>query len=155
MEPFAAQAAGALEFGKARLLAGIEDLSPQQLAAVPPGFSNSIASLVVHVAGLEVGMAHGILGRPLPEDLKAEYLRDRPQNPIPQPANETAATLTAKLNRARGILLPVLEGLKAADLTREVVMGPNRSLTVRMILVMLANHQMQHYGQIQMIKKFI
>jgi len=154
LAPFAAQALGAVEFGKARLLAALEGQSPEQLAAVPAGFSNSIASLVVHIAGTEVTMAHGILGRPLPDDLKAEYLRDRPQNPIPQPAGETVATLTAKREKALGILRQALAGLTAEDVAREVPLGPNRSATVRWMLTALPNHQMQHFGQIQMIKKF-
>lgn len=155
LAPFAAQALAAVELGKARLLAALEGLTPEQLATAPAGFSNSIAALLVHLSGTEVGMAHALLGRSLPDDLRAEYLRDRPQNPIPQPVGETLATLTAKREKALAILRQAVAGLRPEDAGREVQLFGDRTATVRWVLTILGNHQMQHFGQIQMIKKFL
>ncbi len=153
-----ALACAALDSGQARLLGLVQDLSPEQLEKVPAGLSNSLATLVVHVAATEVRMAHRLAGRPandIPGDVRAEYLMDVPQNPLPQPRGETAATLRAKAEKARGMLRDALAGLGDADLEREIVMGPERSGTVRWVLTILPSHQMQHFGQMQMIRKFV
>ena len=52
-----------LDSGQARILDLIKELGPDQLAKVPQGLSNSLATLVVHVAATEVRMAYRIMGR--------------------------------------------------------------------------------------------
>lgn len=148
-----------LDSGQTRMLALLKELGPDQLAKVPAGLSNSIATLLVHVAATEVRMAYRVMGRQVPADvpadLQAEYLIDQPQNPLPQPRGETAESLTAKAEKARRILKEALAGLGEADLERELHLGPDRSATVRWALSLLPTHQTQHFGHMQMIRKMV
>jgi len=104
-------------------------------------------------------MAYRVMGRQVPADvpaeLRVEYLMDQMQNPLPQARGETAASLGAKAGNAREILKQALAGFGEADLEREFGLGPDRSATLRWVLAMLPGHQMQHFGQMQMIRKFI
>ncbi len=143
-----------LDRGQGRVFDVLKDLTPEQLARVPEGLSNSIATLVVHVAAVEVRMAHRIQGTAAPADLQAEFLLDRPQNPLPAPSAETAESLRGKAAKARDVLRAALAGLTEADLGREVL-GPNGTATVRLALSILPAHQMLHFGQMQIIRKLV
>ncbi|HWI62306.1 MAG TPA: DinB family protein [Symbiobacteriaceae bacterium] len=147
---------GSLEFGRNRLLAAMKDLTPEQLAKVPAGYGNSIATLALHIAATEVSFAHRIMGKPMTAELEAEYPKHLAGTPLPAPAPETtAAELTARLEKSRGILAEALAALSEADLAREIPMGPDRSATVGWMLAILLGHQSQHYGHIQMIAKLV
>lgn len=100
-------------------------------------------------------MAHQLNGESLPDDLAQEFLRNRPQSPLPIAGGETVESLMAKLTKSRSILLEALSRLTEADLTREIIYSPERSMTVRWLLALTPNHQMLHYGHIQMIRKLI
>jgi uncharacterized damage-inducible protein DinB len=155
LHPVVAHILAGVDFGRTRLSGTIKDLSPEQLIQAPVGFPNSIATLVVHIASTEVRLAHSLNGEPLPDDLAEEFLRNQPQNPLPQAKGETIESLQAKLTKSRSILLGALSRLSDPDLTREIVFNPDRSVTVRWILVLLTNHQMLHLGHIQMIRKLV
>ena len=159
MDPRAAVSCAALDVGQTRLLGLLQELQPDELRKVPAGLSNSIATLAVHVAATEIRMAYRLMGRQVPADVPAElrvdYLMDQPQSPLPEARGETAASLRAKAELARGVLKEALAGVGAADLEREIPLGPDRSATVRWALAMLPSHQMQHLGQMQMIRKLL
>ncbi len=147
-----------LDAGQARLLDLLSELGPERLARVPAGLHNSLAALALHVAATEVRMAYRLTGRQpgdIPAPLRAAYLMDGPQSPLPQPQGETAATLRAKAEQARGLLREALASLREADLEREVVMGPERTATVRWMLTLLPSHQLQHFGQMQIIRQLV
>jgi uncharacterized damage-inducible protein DinB len=143
-----------LDRGQGPILNLIQDLTPDQLAQVPPGLDNSIATLVLHVAAIEARMAHRIAGRPMPADLQAEFLLDQPQNPLPQARGETAETLRAKAEKARDLLRQTLADVGEADLAGQVPFGSGTA-TVRFALAVLPTHQAQHYGQMQMIRRLV
>lgn len=153
LDPFVAGAVLPLEFGYLRVQKLIEGLTPEQLAATAPGFANSIASLVVHVAGYEITCAHRITGTAVPEAFKPVYLMDRPAVAVAE--GETVESLTTKMAEARAYLLKTLAGVKAADLDREFAMGPERTGTVRWVLGLLSYHQNEHLGQIILLKKLV
>lgn len=153
VDGFVAGVAAALDFGAQRVRANIAGLTPEQLLAKPAGFSNAIATLVVHLCGAEVSFAHRLMGKTVPDELKATYLLDQPYNPLPTPAGETVESLTAKMEQARSILMEALSKVTAADLERKFPFGPEREGTGRWMLALLPNHQAQHLGHIQMIKK--
>jgi uncharacterized damage-inducible protein DinB len=155
MDPVIAATWNALSFGEPRLRDLIKELTPEQLTARPAQFKNSIASLVLHAAGTNVSFAHFLKGEPVAEDLKAEYLLNLPQNPIPQPEGETAASLTAKWEKAWQILHDALAGLTAADLDRELTHPKGQKFTVRWLLSLLPYHQTLHYGHMQMIRQHL
>jgi len=148
----------ALDFGLGRLKDAIRDLTPEQLAAVPAGdsFKNSIATLVVHLAGTEVSFAYRFRGEAVPANLEAEYLLDKPHHPaLPAPEGETAESLIAKLEKARAILSEAAAQLTDADLDREWQGPGGRKMTVRTLLAILPQHQGQHYGHIQYLKRMV
>lgn len=144
----------AFTFGRTRFNRLLEGLTPEQVAAKPAGFNNSIAAVVVHVAGTEVLFAHRILGTEMPAELKAEFLLDQPQSPLPQPAGETVESLIAKLERAEGMIKEALISLKEQDLDRELKPG-QQAYTVRWLLSLVAYHATNHFGQLQMIKQHL
>lgn len=147
----------ALEFGAQRMRATVQELTPEQLAAVPKaeGFENSVATLVMHVAAVEINMAHRLMGKELPAELKAEYRLDQPQNPLPKVEGETAESLLAKFDKARAVLREAFEGLTDADLDREWEGPGGRKRKFRELVQMLPQHQGQHYGHIQYVLRLI
>jgi uncharacterized damage-inducible protein DinB len=159
VDPRVAVWCAGLDSGQGRMLDLLKDLGPDQLAKAPAGLSNSLATLAVHVAATEVRMAYRLMGKTVPADvptdLQAEFLIDQPQNPLPQPRGETAESLRAKLEKARGVVKQALAALSEADLDREIRLGPERTATVRWALGILPTHQMQHFGQMQMIRKLV
>lgn len=155
LHPYIAGIATAMEFGRAALKRNLQGLTPEQLSATAPGFANSIATLVVHLAGYEIVCAHRILGTPMPDELKVEFLRDQPQTPIPAAVGETADTLVNKLDRSRAYLMKVLATVTPDDLDREFQLGPDRSATVRWVLGLIPYHQDEHLGQILLLKKLV
>lgn len=152
-EGMVAGIAAALAFGQQRLKATIKELSPEQLTAVPAGLTNSIATLVNHVAGVEANLAHRLMGQTTPEELKAEYLLNLPQSPLPVAVGETVESLTEKMDRARSLLSGALANLSDADPTREIAMSGDRVATLRWLLALLPVHQAMHLGHIQFIKR--
>jgi uncharacterized damage-inducible protein DinB len=156
-EPQVAMASASLEAGQRRIFDLIAPLTPEQLEQVPAGLANSIATLVVHVAATELRMASRLRGpgAEIPAAQRAAYRLDLPQNPLPAISGETADTLRNKAVQARALLREAFAGLRAADLGRELAAGPDRTITPRWMLVMLPLHQVQHYGQMQMVRRLL
>lgn len=145
-----------LEFGRQRLKAALEGMTPEQLTQVPTGLGNSIATLVVHIAGTEANMAFRLMGQPLPDDLKEEFLLYKTETgTLPEATGETVDSLTGKLDRSREMLIQVLGRMSESDLDREMEFSGGRHPTIRWALALLPHHQGQHLGQIQMIKKLL
>ncbi|BAD40738.1 DinB family protein [Symbiobacterium thermophilum] len=150
-----------LAFGLRTIQGAIRDLTPEQLAFVPPGLANSIATLVLHVAATEVVVAEQVLGRRAAEDLRRAVLLDRytpaPGAPIPAAdPGETAESLIGKLERARAEVLGALEALTPADLERTFPFRPGgRPQPLTFFLQLLPFHIASHYGQIALIKRFL
>lgn len=154
MVGFAAGIAAALDFGFARVKGFVKDLTPAQLEAVPAGYSNSIATLIIHTYGLEGRLSYSLRGQQVPEAVAAELLLNLPRTQtLPEVKGETAESLLAKMEKAHGLLLATLAELTEADLDREMPMGPDRKVQARYMLSLLPQHQGQHYGHMQYIKK--
>lgn len=148
----------ALAFGQDRLKEAIRGLTPEQLAAVPAGesFKNSIATLVVHLAGTEISFAYLFRGEPVPQALQEAFLLDKPHKPtLPAPQGETAESLVAKLEQARSILTQAVEQLTDEDLDRDLPGPGGRKMSIRALLSILPQHQGQHFGHIQYIKRMV
>lgn len=154
LDPYVAGLFSVMEFGRPRLLRAIQGLTPAQLAAMAPGFVNSIASLALHIAANELEFAHLIMGTPVPEELKSEFLLDRPET-VPVAEGETAKSLTEKLERSRAYLMERLATVSQADLDREVSVGSDQTATVRWLLALIPHHQSNHVGQILRLKKLV
>lgn len=152
---FVAGISAALDFGVDRVKSAIAELNGEQVSRVPEGFKNSIAALVVHVAGVEMNFAFRLQGKTTPDELKAQYLLDQPQSPLPAPQGETGATLVAKMEQARNLLKAAFEQLTDADLNAEWEAPSGKKISYRYLLSLLPHHQGQHYGHIQYIKQMI
>lgn len=151
---FAEGIAAALDFGFGRVKALVKDLTPEQLETVPEGFGNSIATLIAHTYGLEARLGYDLQGQQMPEAVAAELLLNLPRTQtLPAVKGETAESLLAKMEKARGLLLEGLGQMTEADLARELPMGPGRMVSVRFVLSLLPQHQGQHFGHMQMVKK--
>lgn len=154
LNPFVAGVAASLDFGFRWIQALVEELTPEQLARVPAGFRNSIATLIVHTAGSEIYYAHRLTGTEIPDELKLEYLLDKPLSPLPAATGETAQSLIAKMVKAREVLLKAIARVSEADLLREANFGPDQQ-GVRWVLSLLPNHQAMHLGQVLLIKQHV
>ncbi len=153
---FAAGIEAALDFGVARVKDLIKEMTPEQLETVPNGYTNSVATLIVHTYGLEGRLGYSLRGQEVPEEVTRELLLHLPRTQtLPEVKGETAESLTAKIEKARGLLKEALATLTEADLDREMPMGPGRTVSVRFILSLLPQHQGQHFGHMQMIKNHI
>ncbi|HEY3366723.1 MAG TPA: DinB family protein [Symbiobacteriaceae bacterium] len=155
MDPVISPTWETLEFGNRRLFKLLEGMTPEQLAERPEGFQNSIAALIVHMAGEEAQFAHWLHAKPIPDDLVREYLLNQAQPPLPQPKGETADSLRGKILKARNLLKDALMGLKAADLDRVIDLPPDTKATVRWQLALVGYHTTCHFGQMQMIKQHL
>ncbi|MDQ7793890.1 MAG: DUF664 domain-containing protein [bacterium] len=154
LDPAAAVVWHAVEFARPQVLALIRGLSPEQLAARPAGFSNSLSSLMLHCAGACVNFAAWITGEPVPADLKAEFHLDKPHTPLYQPPDETAAGLEAKWDKANGILRSALASVRGDSLDRVITLR-GHELTLRWLLAQITFHTPDHYGQMVMVKQHL
>jgi hypothetical protein len=151
---FAEGIAAALDFGFARVKDLVKDLTPEQLEAVPEGYANSIAALVVHTYGFEGRLSFAFRGQQVPDEVKEELLLNLPRTQtLPAVTGQTAESLIAKMEKARSLFMETLGQLKEEDLQTELEMGPGRKASVRFLLTLLPQHQGQHFGHMQMIKK--
>lgn len=151
--PAAAHALGSLDFIRPRLLQLIEPLTPEQLVAKPEGHNNSIATLCLHLAAAEVMFSHAIMAKRMTEELQNEYLLNMRSQTLPESSGETAASLTAKLEKSRSYVVEALSQVTEESLDREFPLGPERSATVRWALGLLPLHQAQHFGHMQLLKR--
>lgn len=151
-DPVVAAYLAALDYGRNRLIANLKKLTDEQLTVKPAGFKNTIATLVVHIAAIEIAFAYRIQGKPVPEELNAEFPPHK-EELLPEITGETVESLLAKLEKSRGILLEAVRGLTAADLTREIAVGSERTATVAWLLALLPNHLSLHAGHIGMIRQ--
>lgn len=146
--------ASALDFGFTRVKDLVKDLTPEQLEAVPAGFSNSIATLIIHTYGLEGRLSFTLKGQQVPEDVAADLLLNLPRTQtLPAVTGQTAESLLAKMEKAHGLLLETFSTLTEEDLKRELPMGPGRTVAAKFMVTLLPQHQGQHYGHMQMVKK--
>lgn len=147
-----------LEFGTGSLKQAIQGLSPEQLTYVPPRLENSIATLVLHIATVEVSIAQTISGK-VPVEILREFRIEPPVSPQPTlpkaPPGLTVEDLLQKLEKARGILTEAVSGLNDEDLKRELPFFGKSQRPVSFFLNLLPFHLASHYGQIQLIKRLL
>lgn len=155
LDGFMAGIASDLEFGRQQLVRHLTGLTTEQLEAVPPGLTNSIATLVVHICATEVAFAYRLKGEQVPDELKPTYLLGQQQDRLPVAQGESVESLMEKMRQSRAILLETLAALQGADLDEELPVGPDRTATRRWFLALLPYHQAWHLGHLFMMKKLI
>lgn len=122
----------------------------------PAGGLNSTATLLAHLAVVDLEYLHCIKGVPIPPELEAEYgPMPTGTGPLPAVSGLTAVELLA---RCALVLDMVREDLKArsdADAERPVTVPwwPDTA-TVRYVLWHMAGHSMFHQGQIRRLREW-
>lgn len=143
-----------LEHGKVGLTNAVKDLTDEQLFEVPAGFRNNIATILIHVAASETGLAHALAGQEISPEVRAEYFIGRTDDGLLiEPKGETKASLLAKFDRARGNLKEALLKLTEADLDRTITRPNGMQLPMRQYLSIYAAHPALHLGHIQYVKQ--
>jgi len=155
MDPAIAPVWHAVEFARPRVITLIKGLSPEQLAARPPGFSNSLASLVVHCAGANTSFAAAITGQAVPSDLQSKLYLDQPSSPIYQPDDETVDSLEEKWEDAHAYLRSAVASITSDSVDRVIPRPGGYSFTLRWLLALITFHTPDHYGQMVMIKQHL
>lgn len=140
-----------------RLRRLVEDMDQDELEySGPAGAPNSTASLLRHLAVVDLAYLHLIKGEPLPEDLQAEYgpYRDETGR-IPVVRGLGAEELLRQYERVIEMAREYLQTLTDADAERPVhVPWWPQPATVRYVLWHMAGHSMFHQGQIQRLKEW-
>lgn len=120
---------------------------------MPAGFRNSIATLLCHIAGSDMAFAHGLTGRTMSDELRAEYFLGRNDGLLIEPKGETKESLLAKLDKARAALKEALLQIASEDLDKTIERPNGMQVTLRWYLTVIGIHASVHIGHIQMVKQ--
>jgi len=148
----AGYAVAALDELSARLGDLIGDLEQDALDFIPPGATNSIAMLVVHMTWAEANWIVRVTQASIDPDLEARLLPGR-QGVAGEllPFSSTAAELQALCRRVRrDVTAPALAALDDID---RVVPDAQRPMTVRGVLMHLIWHWTYHSGQVGLLRR--
>ena len=148
----AAYAAAMLDELTERLYDLISDLPQGALDFVPPGTTNSIAMLVLHMAWAEASWIARVTETSVPPELE-ECLslgRQDGSGDLP-PSSNSAEHLMGYCQRVRQELTkPALAPIENIDLE---VSDPHRPMTVRGVLMHLIWHWTYHSGQVGLLRR--
>lgn len=129
---------------KRKAVEALRQLGDEDINWRPNEESNSIANLVLHMAGnLDQRYLAGIESRHIDRDRDAEFNSRHPYS---------RDEMVAEVERAFGEADRILAGLTPADLDRPQQMH-NGPATVLDVLFNVANHMSEHVGQILYIAK--
>jgi len=142
----------ALDELSARLCDMISDLPQEALDFIPPGTTNSIAMLVVHMAWAEASWIARLADALIDPDLEALLLPGRQAAGGELPVSTySVAELTALCHRVRHeVTMPALSVLGDID---RVVPDARRPMTVRGVLMHLIWHWTYHSGQVGLLRR--
>ncbi len=134
----------------------VRDLTPEQLSWQPYDGGNSIATLLLHLAGTEAFWIRERLGgEKLSREEWAEYgMEDYPK--LKSPDGKDLSYFFSKLDTMREKTRQAIAAIKAADLGRvyqEEFQGKSYTFSVRWILHHLVEHEAHHKGQIVILRR--
>lgn len=90
----------------------------------------------------------------MPPEVAEELLLTLPRTQtLPVVKGQTAQSLLANIEKSRSLLLEGLGALTEAGLDSELELIPGRKMAVRRMLALLPQHQGQHFGHMQYVKK--
>lgn len=132
----------------------IEDCTPAELTyRGPAGDRNSIATLVLHIAGCNLKWLYELFQRePVPAPLRERFLFHDDDGPMPEMTGYSADQLLALHRESVARLREYLLTLSDGDLDRRISMGPDMEATVRWGLWHLAEHSMLHQGHMRWLR---
>jgi uncharacterized damage-inducible protein DinB len=148
----AAYAVAALDELSARLCDMIGDLEQDALDYIPPGTTNSIAMLVVHMAWAEAGWISRVAGTSVDPELETLLLPGKQGSGGELLVSSySVAELTALCHRVRQeVTIPALAVLDGIDC---VVPDERRPMTARGVLMHLIWHWTYHSGQVGLLRR--
>lgn len=152
VSPEVGYAIAALDELSERLFDLIADLPQETLDFVPPGTTNSIAMLTVHMAWAEAGWISRVTGTRLPSELE-QLLAPGAQDASGElpPFSMGVERLIELCRRVRQeVTLPVLSSLHDVDAE---VRDQRRPMTVRGVLTHLIWHWTYHSGQVGLLRR--
>lgn len=148
---------GLVEHAFRRLRNLVQDMDQDELEySGPAGAPNSTASLLRHLAFVDLGYLHCIKGEPIPEDLEAEYgpYHDETGR-IPAVRGRSVEDLLQPYQRVIDMVRDYLRTQTDADAERPVrVPWWPEPATVRYVLWHMAGHSMFHQGQIRRLREW-
>ena len=148
-----------LEDVRARTKKYVEGLTQAQLEWFPNAKVESIGTLLVHIAAVELSW--------IQEDIKRDQMGEEWKAgfpirfDIPQISDEPLEYFIGLLDSTRAVTRDVLAGLTDRDLAREVVSLDDEDnpdaprYTIEWILYHLVEHEAHHKGQIAVMKRML
>lgn len=119
----------------------------------PAGDRNSIASLVLHIAGCNLQWVFKVLQRqPIPADLQERFICHEGEGPLPEVRGLSAQELMDRHRETVGMVKAYMLTLRDTELDRVVSLGPRVDASVRWGLWHLAEHSMLHQGHIRWLR---
>jgi uncharacterized damage-inducible protein DinB len=129
---------------KRRMLSVINQLSDEDLHWRPNEESNSIANLVIHIAGvIHQRIESGIGGAPDTRDRDSEF---------ESTMEYSRSDLTEMIDQSFHLLDEVITNLKPVDFLKQQTVR-NNQVTVLDVIMQCASHLSEHLGQIMYIGK--
>lgn len=147
-------ALAALEESRQRTREKLANLPETLVDWTPPGWSNSIGSLLYHIALIEVDWLYSeILVHDFPEEVLGLFpydVRDEDGN-LTVVAGLSLATHWQRLERVRSIFLEEMHAINAEDLgqVREL---PPYDVTPTWVIHHLLQHEAEHRGEMGMVR---
>jgi uncharacterized damage-inducible protein DinB len=128
-----------------RLRAAVRGLAPDVLDRSPGPDTNSIAVLVAHATGSQLGWLNLAAGRPHDRDRDAEF-RTR--------AKDTAE-LEAMIDHASRAIPELVRAAVAGNLDAIRRSTPEREITAGFALVHALEHLAEHVGQVELTRQLV
>ncbi|HVB10708.1 MAG TPA: DinB family protein [Bacillota bacterium] len=138
-----------------RLKRQVSDMTQAELEyRGPSGDLNSTATLIAHLAYVDLTYLHSLKGEKVPPDLDRAYgpFQDETGH-LPEVRGKSAAELLERYAVVQDMIRSYLAPLTAADLERtQPSWNPQDQRTTRWLLVHMAWHSAYHQGHITWLK---
>ena len=134
------------EFGRLhdRMRAAVRDLDEDALGRSPADGENSIAVLVTHTLGSELGWLHRAAGRPFKRDRDAEFR-----------AKASSASLRASIDATERQVTDLIEATDAAGLATIRKMGDGADATAAFCVSHALAHTAEHVGHAELTRNLL
>lgn len=148
---------GLVEDGFRRLTNLVKEMSLEALEYQgPQGEVNSTATLLAHLAAVDLDYLHVIMGVPVPEELNAEYgPYETEDGRLPVVTGQKVSDLLARYERVLELGRGYFRSRPESEAERPVsIPWWPQPATVRYVLWHMAGHSMFHQGQIRRLQLY-
>ena len=127
-----------------RMRAVIKDLDMEALNRAPAEGENSIAILVTHVLGSELGWLHRAAGRPFTRDRDSEFR-----------ARRSATELRAAIDATEPQVRELLDATIAGGLDTKRPRGDGTEVTAAFCVTYILSHSAEHVGHAELTRNLL